>query len=233
VTNVLPLLQAIAVQGAAPPRAIDLAIVTEVFTDEGGGGETNPAVNARLRGSGVELQRVPVVVGRIGVSSVPRVGDLVAVGFVGGELDAAVVLGSLYDEQNRPPAGGPEEVVYMVPDAEADGVRRLAVELPNGNTLTLEDGALTVDLGGTTVTVSSGGNVSIHSKADVEITAEGDLKLEAQGDITLKASANLSAEAGTNATLKASAAATVEGAATAKLKGASTTIAGTTMFSAG
>jgi phage baseplate assembly protein gpV len=232
-SSVLPLLQAIAVHGAAPARGIELAIVTQVYTDEAGNAETNPAVNARLRGSGVELQRVPVMVGRIGVSAVPRVGDLIVVAFVGGELDAAVVLGSLYDEQNRPPAGGPDEVVYKVPDAEASDVRRLAVELPNGDTLTLQDDTLTIDMSGTTVTVSSGGNVSIRSKADLEVKADGNITLEAQGDIELKAAGNLTAEATGNAKLKASAAVAVEGAATAKLKGASTTIAGTTMFSAG
>jgi uncharacterized protein involved in type VI secretion and phage assembly len=231
-SNVLPLLQAIA-HGATVGRAIDLAIVTQVYTDESGGGTVNPSVNARLRGSGVELQRVPVVVGRIGLSAVPREGDLVVVAFVGGDLDAAVVLGSLYDEQNRPPAAGPDEVVYVVPPDDQGGVRRLDFQLQNGNTVTLEDESITIDMGGTTVTISSGGNVAIHSKADLKMTSDGDVSLEAKGNIVLKASGNLTAEANGNATLKASAAAAVEGAATAKLKGATTTIAGTTMFSAG
>jgi uncharacterized protein involved in type VI secretion and phage assembly len=232
VSEVLPLLQAIA-QGTTVGRAIDLAIVTQVYTDQSGGGAVNPSVNARLRGSGVELQRIPVAVGRMGLSAVPREGDLVVVGFVGGDLDGALILGSLYDEQNRPPAAGPDEIVYVVPEDDEGGVRRLDVQLQNGNKVTLEDDVITIDMGGTTVTVSSGGNVAVHSKKDVEITSDGNLRFEAQGNIELKAAGNLTAEATGNATLKASAAAAVEGAATAKLKGASTTIAGTTMFSAG
>ena len=232
-SDVVPLLQAIAAESATAFGAIELAIVTQVYTDESGSGETNLAVNARLRGSGVELQRVPVAVGRVGLSSVPRENDLVVVGFVRGDIDGAIVLGSLYDEQTRPPAAGPDEIVYVVPEDDDADVRRLYFELQNGNTLTLEDDTATIEMGGTTVTVSSGGNVAVHSKADVEITADGNLTFEAQGNIELKATGNITAEAKGNATLKAAAAATVEGAATAKLKGASTTIAGTTMFSAG
>jgi len=232
-SGVLPLMQAIADERTASSRGIELAIVTRAFTDESGSGETNLAVNARLRGSGLELQRIPVAVGRIGLSSVPREGDLVVVGFVGGDLDGAVVLGSLYDEQTRPPEAGPHEVVYVVPEEDDAGVRRVHIEMQNGNAFTLEDDAATIAMGGTTVTVESGGNVVMHSKGDIEITADGNLAFEAQGNIELKAAGNFTAEAMGNATLEAAAAATVEGAATAKLKGASTMIAGTTMFSAG
>lgn len=230
-TTMLPLLRAIASERTS--HAIELGIVTQVFTDASGSGDTNLAVNVRLRGSGLELQHIPVAVSRIGLSSVPREGDLVVIGFVGGDLDGGIVLGSLYDEQNRPPAAEPDEIVYVVPADDDADLRRWQIELQNGNTVTFEDAAVTISMGGTTLTVASGGDITIHSGANVVVTSDGNISFEAQGNIALKATGNLSAEATGNATFKASGAATVQGAGTATLKGATTTIAGTTMFSAG
>lgn len=230
--DIVPLLASISHEFNPPARSIELAVVTQVFTDAGSG-DTNLAVNARLRGSELELQHIPVAVGRIGLSCVPREGDLVVVAFVGGDLDGAIVLASLYDEQNRPPQAEPSEVVYVVPAGDDSGVRRVEIEMANGNTVTLSDDEATVAFGGTTLTVASGGDVTIASKGDVNISADGAINVEAGGDLNLSAGINLSAEAAANATLKANANATVEGAAAAKLKGAMTTIAGTTMFSAG
>ena len=147
----------------------------------------------------------------------PRVGDLAVVGFVGGDLNGPVVLGFLYDEQTRPPDGKASELVYKVPDDARGRDRRIEVQLPNGNKLTLQDKKLTVTMGGTTLTVE----------------ADGAITLDAAGDLKLKAGGAVSIEAGTDANLKAGTSVTVEGAAEAKLKGATTTIAGMTSFSSG
>ncbi|CAN5192370.1 hypothetical protein BH18ACT4_BH18ACT4_09460 [soil metagenome] len=230
----LPLLQAVARDELAARRTLELAVVTDVATNAGGAGDHNLAVHARVRGSAVELQHVPVAVGRLGLSSVPRVGDLVVVGFVAGDLNGPVVLGSLYDEQVRPPDAEPDEVVYAVPDdAAAIGVRRLAVELPNGNTVTVDDDTVVVKMGGTSLTIESDGAIALEASGDISLRAGGDVRIEAGGDITAEADANVTVEAGANAEVKASGNASVEGSATAKLKGGLVTIAGTTSFSAG
>jgi uncharacterized protein involved in type VI secretion and phage assembly len=146
---------------------------------------------------------------------VPRIDDLVVVGFVDADPNGGVVLGVLHHADAPSPQAAADEVVYAVPDAGGDA-RRFAIVLPNGNELVVADEEVTVSMGGTSLVVSSGGDVTI----------------EAQGDIVLKAGGALSLEAGSAATLKG-ANVTVEASAAAKLKGATTTVAGTISFSAG
>ena len=85
---VVPVIQAIVRQEMLRQRGLSLAQVTEVLTNEGAGGDNHLVVNARIRGSALELQKVPVSVGRHGLSMVPRVDDLIIVGFIDGNLNA-------------------------------------------------------------------------------------------------------------------------------------------------
>jgi uncharacterized protein involved in type VI secretion and phage assembly len=222
---VVPAIRAVVRHELDGVRSLELGIVTTVYTNEGATGESNLAADVRLRGSALELQRVPVAVGRIGLSAVPRPGDLVVLGFVGGDVNGAIVLGSLYDEQSRPADAKADEVVYAVPDEAADGIRRFELQLPNGNTLTAEDTALTIVMGGTTVKVEADGAITLE--------AAGDLVLSSKGSVSIKADASISIEAQQGATVKAQTSLALEAAGQAKLKGAAVSIAGTTSFSAG
>jgi phage baseplate assembly protein gpV len=212
---IVPSLRALIRAELAALRLPELGVVTRVYTNDGGKGEVANEVDLRLRGSTVELQRVPVLVGRLGFSCVPCVDDLVMIAFVGGDLNAPVVIGSLYDERVLAPDAGPDELVYTVPDNARDGARRFELQLPNSRTVTIEDAKVTIAMGKTTITIE----------------ADGAIKMEAGGDLVLKASGAVSIEATGAATLKGSSV-TVEGTGEAKLKGATTTIAGTTNFSA-
>ena len=219
---VVPVIQAIVRQEMLRQRGLSLAQVTEVLTNEGAGGDNHLVVNARIRGSALELQKVPVSVGRHGLSMVPRVDDLIIVGFIDGNLNAPIAMGILYDESAPPPDAAPDEIVYVVPDEEKTDARRLYMEMPNGNSLSVSDANIEITMGGTTVTVEADGAITL--------TAAGNMELTADGDITLSASGNVSIEASGDATLKGMNT-TVEGQSAAKLKGATTTIAGTTDFS--
>lgn len=207
-------LRAVVRDELAGSRGLGLGIVTKAYTNAGGSGDANLAVDLRLRGSALELQRVPVAVGRLGLSLAPREGDLAVVAFVEGDLDGAVVLGFLYDEQVRPPDASPSEVVYQVRDDASSDDRRLHLELANGNTLSLTDGKLAIALGSTTVTVEADGNVTI----------------EAGGDLTLKATGAVAIEGGSSVSIKGPTV-SVEGQGSATLKGGSVSIAGITSFS--
>jgi uncharacterized protein involved in type VI secretion and phage assembly len=212
-SSLLTVIRAVARDELTTHRAIELGTVTEVTTNSGGSGDHHLECSVRLRGSGLELQRVPVSVGRPGWSTVPRVGDLVVIGFVGGDLNGPVVMGTIHDESTAPPDAEPDEVVYAVPDS--GGERRIEIQLPNGNKITVTDDAVVIDYGGSTFNLASGGDITI----------------EAGGNLTLKASQAVKIESGTDLTAKAGTTATVEASATAKLKGAMTTIAGITQFS--
>ncbi len=214
--TLVPVMRALVRDELADRRATTLGVVTGVYTNEGGAGDHGVAANVRLRGSGLELQVVPVATTRLGVSCPPRVGDLAVVGFMNGDLNSAVVLGFLYDNQTPPPDAKPNEVVYAVPEAEEAGVRRLAVLLPNGNEVRVEDKLVSITLGGTTMKLEADGAVTIEAQGDIVMKSKGAVTIEATGAATLKG-----------------ASVSVEASSAAKLKGATTTIAGTTSFSAG
>ncbi|HWS13623.1 MAG TPA: phage baseplate assembly protein V [Rhodocyclaceae bacterium] len=203
-------------------RAPELGIVTEVLARESESSDNNHQVKVRLRDSGVELQWVPVAVGRLGLSLLPQVGDLVLVVFVGGDLNSPVVVGSLYDAQVQPPVAKPAEVVYQPTDAQDASLRRFHLELANGSTLTIDEDKLTVALGGTEVVINRDGDVAIKSAAKLSIQTQGDMSLEASGNLDLKAQGNVTVSG---------VSATVEGQGSAKLKAPAVSLAGNTQFS--
>lgn len=217
------MLRAVVREELARIRPPELGIVTEVFTRDGDSSDNNHQVSLRLRASGVELQRVPVATGRLGTSLLPRVGELVVVAFAQGELNAPVVIGSLYDDERQPPVAKPDEVVYQPDDSGDASLRRLHLELPSGTTLTLGDERLELVSGGTELIVDRDG--------DVTVRAAGSVVIEAAGDATVEAGGNLVLSARQNVTVKGIAV-TVEGQGEAKLKAASISIAGLAQFSA-
>lgn len=223
--SLLPVLQAI-VRDEMPSATagLQLGVVTEVFSNSGGSGDHNLEVGVRIRGSALELQRVPVCASRPGMSSLPRVGDLVLVGFVAGELDGAIVIGVLHTDQVPSPEAEPGEVVYVVPDDDDSSTRRVHVELPNGNTLTVKDSLAQVTIGGTTLTLD-GDKVAIEASGDIELTAGGNLKVEAGGDITMTAGGNHEVTAGAKSSTTAG--------ANAEVTSPAVKLAGQIMFSAG
>lgn len=206
----------------ARTRAPALGTVTQVYPRTGDGAKDNHQVDIKLIDSEVELPRVPVAVQRLGWSALPEVDDLVVVVFVGGDLNAPIVVGSVYDDQAHPPVAQDHEVVYMPPGDEDSSVRRLHLELSNGSKLTVDDDKLTIELGDTSIvvnrdgdlTIKAKGKIHLESESDIELVAGGDLKLEAQGSATAK---------GTSVT--------VEGQSATKVKGAQITLAGITQFS--
>jgi uncharacterized protein involved in type VI secretion and phage assembly len=202
-------------------RGPELGTVTQLNPKTGDDDDGNHQVNVQLR-SGLELQRVPVVVSRVGLSALPNVGDLVVVDFIGHDLNAPIALGCLYDEQAHPPVAQEHEVVYTPPDPDDSSVRRLHLAMPSGSSVTLDDDKLTLTFGDTSVVVNTDGDVTINAKGKVSISSQSDIELDAQGDLTLSATGDIS--------IKGSSA-TFEGQSDATVKGPSLTLAGNTQFS--
>jgi phage gp45-like len=218
---VMPVFRAVVRDELSGRQPLALAAVTAVETNADGQGAHNVEVNAQLHGSDLELQRVPVACGRIGLSAAPRDGDTVVVAFVGGDLNGPVAIASLHDDQRHPPKAGPDEVVYEVPD-DAAGVRRVEVITASGNTVTINDDSVKIVMGGTTIEVVADGAVAIESATDITLKASGDVTIEAGGNLDLKASKNATVKGDVNATLEASSQAT--------LKGSTTSVKGQTSF---
>jgi phage baseplate assembly protein gpV len=221
-SDLMSTLRAIVRDEMARVRPSELGVVTRAYAREDDSNDGNHQVNVQLCASGVELQRVPLAVSRAGWSALPNEGDLLLVTFVGGDLNAPVAVGALYNDQAHPPVAKPHEIVYLAPDDDDSSLRRMHFELANGNTFTIKDETLEIVMGGTTVTV--------HKDGDVEIKSAGNVSIDADGDFSLKSSGNVSIEAQSNLTLKGMSKAALEGTGGVQVKGAQVSLAGMTQF---
>lgn len=221
-SDMVQVLRAIIRDELARRRGPELGIVTAVYPHDSDSSENNHQVSVRMRQSGVELQHVPVVVSRLGISVLPKVDDLVLVVFINDDLNAPIVVGSVYDETVSPPVGKAAEVVYMPTDPDDSSIRRLHVELANGSLMTVDDEKLTLQLGDTEVVIKKDGDVTVKGAAKLEVKTQSDITFEASGNLELKAQGNVKING---------VSVTVEGSGSAKLKGPAITLAGTTQFS--
>ncbi len=238
--DLVGIIQAVIRDELASLRVAEVAVVTEVFPHESDSDRNNYECTVRLRDSGLEIPRVQVATGRIGLAAIPNVDDLVLVTFVRGDVHEPIVIGRLYNDVDRPPVGKGKECVYVSPDDAESGLRRVYLEFPNGNKLLLDDDKVVVEAGATKFTVNNGGDLEIDSaakvvvksSADTEVNSQGSLTLQASGGVTLKAGGDLKIE-GLSVSVKGQTTTQVEGGASTTVKGPLLTLAGTTNFSPG
>lgn len=181
-------------------RTAELAVVEEQHPDEF-------ASTVKLRDSGIVLRKVPVATQRIGAVSIPAVGDLVLVQFVGGSINAPIVTGRLYNDEDRPPANDDAQAILHLPlDAGDDDAihwelhsgdkREIVLKLGGGLELNLRDDdpvvELSVDGGKATLKIERDGAVTLESQGNLkvkgaDVSLEGDsIKVEATGELNLK-----------------------------------------------
>ncbi len=153
----------------------------------------------------------PVATSRVGSVSIPAVGDLVMVQFIGGDINAPVIIGSLYSDEARPPVSADGQAIMHLPRGASDsdavhielhsGDRREKVIQyvyekygPAGAAMTAnirdDDPVVELDVDG--------------GKAKLEIGRDGSVKLEATADIEIKGAANINVEAAGQLNLKGS-----------------------------
>ena len=186
-------------------RSAELGVVQAQHPHESDGDTDNYAVTVRLRDSGIVLGKVPVATSRLGAVAIPPTGALVLVQFVGGDINAPVVTGTFYSDEDRPPVNADGQVIWNLPaGASPDDALRLEVSSADKKSVVLklasavtveikdDDPAVNIDVGGNAqVTIDSDGKVTITSSQSLEVKAGSDLKLEAQGNVDLKAGGNM------------------------------------------
>lgn len=188
-------------------RTAELAVVQEIHPHADAGDDDNFACTVRLRDTDLVLTRVPVATGRAGFAAIPDLGDLVLVQFVGGDVNAPVIVGSLYNDEDRPPSNVEGEAVLVLPKGAAEdeglqmrlrsaGETSLLLTLGNSLRIALRDDDPTIEIGvgdgSATVRIDSDGTLTLASSRAINI--EG-------GEITLKG-ASITAEADSEITLK-------------------------------
>jgi uncharacterized protein involved in type VI secretion and phage assembly len=209
--NAVEVIKKIAEDETKKLHLLELGVVTSIFPHAGSSDKDNYECNVRLKNRDLELRRIPVATSHIGLVNIPNVGDLVILGFVSGNINAPVVMGRLYNDEDRPPVNDAGEIVYKSPDSKKNGVRRLSLELPNGISLTITDDEFKAEIGSSVVTIKTDGAVTIDSNAGVTIKAKGDVALSGS-NIKIESQQALELKAGTTGTLKASATLDISGA---------------------
>src|SRR5215216_1760328 len=112
-------------------RTAELAVVQEQHPHADDSDKDNYACTVRLRDSGIVLGQVPVATPRIGSVSIPAVGEMVLVQFVGGDINAPIITGRLYNDEDRPPVNEDGQAITHLPLGAEDG-DAVHIELHSG-----------------------------------------------------------------------------------------------------
>ena len=181
-------------------RVAELAVVQEQHPHASDSDQDNYACTVALRDSGLVLKQVPVMTSRIGGVSIPAAGDLVLVQFVGGNPNAPVIVGSLYNDQDRPPVSDDGQAILHLPLGAGDddavhvelhsGDRReIVAKLGSGISVNIRDDdpvvELDVDGGKATLKIDRDGAITLESQGDIQVKGS-QVTIEAQGTLTLK-----------------------------------------------
>ncbi|WP_230741324.1 phage baseplate assembly protein V [Methanooceanicella nereidis] len=183
----MEVIKKIAEDEAKKIHTLELGVVTSIYPHSSDSDYDNYECNVKLKNRELELRRVPVATQHIGFTSVPNVGDFVIIGFVKGNINAPIVLGRLYNDENRPPVNDAGEIIYESPDDKKQGVRRLNMKFPNGIVLTITDDGLKAEVGKSVVTIKTDGDITIESNAKLVVNSSGNTTITAGGDMELKA----------------------------------------------
>lgn len=97
-------------------RTMELAEVTSIYPHNKTDDNDNYECDVKLKNGGNELRKVPVMTPHIGMAWVPNIGDLVLIGYIGGNVNSPVVIGSLYNDDQRPPVNKADRSVQVLPD---------------------------------------------------------------------------------------------------------------------
>lgn len=219
-------------------RIAELGVVEAVYPHSAASDTDNYGCDVRLKNSGLLLKRVPVATGHIGTVAIPNVDDLVLLAFDKGDVNQPIIIGRLYNDEDRPPLNNSDEVIFRLPLAAADNQtikadirnlqtndppREILVEMPPKITLRITDGTVRATAGNTEMKLhqpdGSGGQVTATAgSTQITMNQDGNITIEAAGSMKLKASGDLSLE-GQNVSIKGQMNTSVEAGMQATLKG--------------
>lgn len=163
------------------------------------------ACTVQLRDSQMMLQKTPVATPRMGLASIPEIGDLVLLQFIAGDINQPIICGSLYNDEDTPPDNSAGQWVGQLPlggeavqvIANSAGTASLELHIGGALTVTLQDdnpvvridvgggsAALTIDSDGS-VAISGGNTFSIEAGADLVLKG-ANITLEGSGEVAVK-----------------------------------------------
>ena len=183
-SRIVEIIRRVVLEELARNRGSLLGVVTTVYPHEAENDENNYEANVRLKHEDLELRRVPIAVGHVGVAAPPRVGDLVLVQFLNGDSNQPLVTGRFYHADERPPLHREDEILFeqRVPDDTlnhlrfaADGTIYLQRDVTKPEDNSEARASIKVDGPSGDVEIKSADSIVILLKNDgeIQITAEG------------------------------------------------------------
>lgn len=171
--EVIRVIQKVARNEAEKIYTTFLGEVTAIFPHEADGDNDNYQCSVRLKnkkqddGSDFELRQVPVSTGHIGLVNIPNMGDMVLIAFIDGNVNAPVIIGRLYNDQQRPPVNEMGQIV-----------------LENTDSICIATKA------GSIIEIDKEGNINIESAGKLSINKESQGEIEVFGDIVMNDGTN-------------------------------------------
>ena len=117
--SIVGVMKKVAQQEASKIYTTELGIVTAVFPHSSDSDKDNYQCSIKLKnqkqpnGKDLELRKVPLTTPHIGLANIPNVGDLVLVTFIGGNINAPVIIGRLYNDEDQPPVNKTKEFLLQ------------------------------------------------------------------------------------------------------------------------
>ena len=124
-SRMIDLIRRVVQQELASHRTSLLGVVTTVFPHTTKDDENNYEANVRLKHEDLELRKVPLAIAHMGAVLPPKVGDLVLVQFINGDLNQPVITSRFYHADERPPLHQENDILFeqRVPDDTLNHLR--------------------------------------------------------------------------------------------------------------
>jgi hypothetical protein len=188
----------------------ELGVVTSVFPHSNDGDNDNYECNVKLKDKDLELRRVPMMTQHIGLSNPLHVGDLVVVTFINGDINAPIILGRLYNDEDRPPLSKQEEIIYKPAYSKNADLKRVNLVLPGSEeenvNIELHDDLMTAKVGKSLVTIKQAGMIELKTepgKKCIIILDDKGLRIDTEGDIQIHSGGDMTIECDKDLTFKA------------------------------
>lgn len=237
-STIISTLQEIIRQELKSLHVTELGLVEAIYPHSASNDSDNYGCDVRLKNNGLLLKRVPIATGHIGTAAIPNIGDLVLLSFDKGDINQPIIMGRLYNGDDRPPLNNPDEVIFRLPLAKAEDktlkaairniqsntpAREVLIEMPPKITVRINDGAVQISAGKTEMKLDqpdgSGGKVTVTTgRTKITMNQDGDVTVEAVGSMTLKANGDLNLE-GRNVSIQGQMNTEVKAGMQATLKG--------------
>ena len=212
-SRVVEIIRRVVLEELARNRGSLLGVVTTVYPHGAEDDENNYEANVRLKHEDLELRRVPIAIGHVGVAAPPRAGDLVLVQFLNGDSNQPLITGRFYHADERPPLHKEDEILFEHRVADdtlnhlrfaADGSIYLQRDVTKPEDNSEAKASIKVDGPSGDIEIKSADTIVILMKNDGEIQVTADekpinitaSKMTIDGDVDINGDLKVASSAG-------------------------------------